>query len=145
MGEGKAFQRPSGTTFRAYGGFLPVNADMVDVMLQGFATDDLGTVSLTIGQIFQSVATYDESRTYSPRGSTSPSWSAAPRNSTDGPPRAGQSSMIVHPSRSSSEQVFIEVVIRILSSAVDAAGEMPTSSNSHGPTASTRPSSSSGW
>ncbi len=29
-------------------------------MLQGFATDDPDTVSLTVGQIFQSAATHDE-------------------------------------------------------------------------------------
>lgn len=46
--------------FRAYGGFLPVNDDMVEPMLQGFATGSLETVVLTIGQVFETAATQDE-------------------------------------------------------------------------------------
>lgn len=51
---------PVGDTFRAYGGFLPVNDDMVEPMLQGFATGSLETVVLTIGQVFETAATQDE-------------------------------------------------------------------------------------
>ena len=51
---------PVGESFRAYGGFLPVNDDMVAAMLEGFATRRLETVVLTIGQIFETAATQDE-------------------------------------------------------------------------------------
>jgi hypothetical protein len=51
---------PVGDAYRAYGGFLPVNDDMVDVMLEGFGTRTLETVALTIGQIFETAATQDE-------------------------------------------------------------------------------------
>lgn len=51
---------PVGDAFRAYGGFLPVNDDMVEAMLEGFATRRLETVAITIGQIFQTAATQDE-------------------------------------------------------------------------------------
>ena len=49
-----------GDSCRAYGGFLPVNDDMVTTMLDGFATRQLDTVVLTIGQIFATAATQDE-------------------------------------------------------------------------------------
>lgn len=51
---------PVGDTFRAYGGFLPVNEDMVAAMVDGFATRTLETVVITIGQIFDTAATEDE-------------------------------------------------------------------------------------
>jgi hypothetical protein len=51
---------PVGDTYRAYGGFLPLNDDMVEVMLEGFATRRLETVVITIGQIFETAATQDE-------------------------------------------------------------------------------------
>jgi len=51
---------PVGDTFRAYGGFLPVNDDMVDAMLAGFASRSLETAVITIGQIFDTAATEDE-------------------------------------------------------------------------------------
>ena len=51
---------PVGDSCRAYGGFLPVNDDMVTTMLDGFATRQLDTVVLTIGQIFATAATQDE-------------------------------------------------------------------------------------
>lgn len=51
---------PVGGTTRAFGGFLPVNDDMVSSMLDGFATRQLDTVVLTIGQIFATAATQDE-------------------------------------------------------------------------------------
>ncbi len=51
---------PVGDGFRAFGGFLPVNDDMVASMLEGFATRRLDTVALTIGQIFETAATQDE-------------------------------------------------------------------------------------
>jgi hypothetical protein len=51
---------PVGDAYRAYGGFLPINDDMVDVMLKGFETRKLETVALTISQIFETAATQDE-------------------------------------------------------------------------------------
>ena len=51
---------PVGDEHRAYGGFLPVNDDMIAPMLEGFATRKLATVTLTIGQIFETAATQDE-------------------------------------------------------------------------------------
>ena len=51
---------PVGDAFRAYGGFLPINDDMVDVMLEAFATRKLETTAVTIGQIFDTAATQDE-------------------------------------------------------------------------------------
>ncbi len=51
---------PVGDSHRAYGGFLPVNDDMVDAMLDAFATRRLETVVLAIGQIFDTAATQDE-------------------------------------------------------------------------------------
>ena len=51
---------PVGDSHRAYGGFLPVNDDMVDAMLDAFATRRLETVILAIGQIFDTAATQDE-------------------------------------------------------------------------------------
>jgi hypothetical protein len=51
---------PVGDSHRAYGGFLPVNDDMVTAMLDAFATRRLETVSLAIGQIFDTAATQDE-------------------------------------------------------------------------------------
>ncbi|MFT6393448.1 MAG: hypothetical protein ACJA14_002980 [Ilumatobacter sp.] len=51
---------PVGDAYRAYGGFLPINDDMVDVMLEGFETRKLETVALTISQIFETAATQDE-------------------------------------------------------------------------------------
>lgn len=51
---------PVGDAFRAYGGFLPINDDMVDVMLEAFATRKLETAAITIGQIFDTAATQDE-------------------------------------------------------------------------------------
>ncbi len=50
---------PVGDSYRAYSGFLPVNDDMVDVMLQGFGTRQLEMVAITIGQIFQTAETHD--------------------------------------------------------------------------------------
>ncbi|MFK8025326.1 MAG: YecA family protein [Ilumatobacter sp.] len=51
---------PVADSFRAYGGFLPVNDDMVDAMVAGFADRSLETAVLTIGQIFDTAATHDE-------------------------------------------------------------------------------------
>ncbi len=51
---------PVGDSFRAFGGFLPINEDMVDVMLEAFATRTLETVAIAIGQIFDTAATQDE-------------------------------------------------------------------------------------
>ena len=45
---------------RAYGGFLPVNDDMVDPMLEAFATRRLDVVCLTIGSIFATAEAQDE-------------------------------------------------------------------------------------
>ena len=53
---------PVGDGHRAYGGFLPVNDDMVAPMLEAFATGELETVTLAIGQIFETAATHDELR-----------------------------------------------------------------------------------
>ena len=53
---------PVGDGHRAYGGFLPVNDDMVAAMLEGFASPQLETVTLAIGQIFESAATHDDLR-----------------------------------------------------------------------------------
>jgi hypothetical protein len=51
---------PVGDAFRAYGGFLPINDDMVDAMLEAFATRKLETVAIAIGQIFETATTQDE-------------------------------------------------------------------------------------
>ncbi len=51
---------PVGDDHRAYGGFLPINDDMVDGMLAAFATHDLETTVLAIGQIFETAVTHDE-------------------------------------------------------------------------------------
>ena len=51
---------PVGDVYRAYGGFLPVNTDMIDSMLAAFAAGDLATVVIAIGQIFETAATHDE-------------------------------------------------------------------------------------
>ena len=51
---------PVGDEHRAYGGFLPVNDDMVAPMLEGLASRELATVTLTIGQIFETATTHDE-------------------------------------------------------------------------------------
>ena len=51
---------PVGDAYRAYGGFLPINDDMVDAMLEGFASRKLETVAIAIGQIFETAATQDE-------------------------------------------------------------------------------------
>lgn len=51
---------PVGEGHRAYGGFLPVNPDMIGPMLAAFATRDLETVVIAIGQIFETAATHDE-------------------------------------------------------------------------------------
>lgn len=51
---------PVGDSYRAYGGFLPINDDMVDAMLEAFATGKLETAAITIGQIFETAATQDE-------------------------------------------------------------------------------------
>jgi hypothetical protein len=51
---------PVGDSFRAFGGFLPINDDMVDVMLEAFGTRKLETVAMAIGQIFDTAATQDE-------------------------------------------------------------------------------------
>lgn len=53
---------PVGSGYRAYGGFLPVNDDMAPAMLEGFASRELETVTLAIGQIFESAATHDDLR-----------------------------------------------------------------------------------
>ncbi len=53
---------PVGDGYRAYGGFLPVNDDMVAAMVEGFANRDLETAALAIGQIFETAATHDELR-----------------------------------------------------------------------------------
>lgn len=53
---------PVGDGYRAYGGFLPVNDDMAAAMLEGFASRELETVTLAIGQIFETAATQDELR-----------------------------------------------------------------------------------
>lgn len=53
---------PVGDGHRAYGGFLPVNDDMIPSMLEGFASRELETVTLAIGQIFESAATHDDLR-----------------------------------------------------------------------------------
>ena len=51
---------PVDDSYRAYGGFLPVNDDMVAAMLTAFATRRLDTVTIAIGQIFDTAATQDE-------------------------------------------------------------------------------------
>jgi hypothetical protein len=51
---------PVGDSHRAYGGFLPVNEDMVTAMLEAFATRRLDTATIAIGQIFDTAATQDE-------------------------------------------------------------------------------------
>jgi hypothetical protein len=51
---------PVNDTYRSFGGFLPINDDMVPSMLQGFATRDLDTVATTIGQIFDTAVTQDQ-------------------------------------------------------------------------------------
>ena len=51
---------PVADTYRSFGGFLPINDDMVASMLEGFATRRLDTVALTIGQVFETAATHDE-------------------------------------------------------------------------------------
>ena len=51
---------PVGDSFRAYGGFLPINDDMSDAMLEAFGTRKLETVAIAIGQIFDTAATQDE-------------------------------------------------------------------------------------
>lgn len=51
---------PVGDSHRAYGGFLPVNDDMVTAMLDAFATRQLETVTIAIGQIFDTATTQDE-------------------------------------------------------------------------------------
>ena len=51
---------PVGDSHRAYGGFLPVNDDMVAAMLEAFGTRSLETATLAIGQIFDTAATQDE-------------------------------------------------------------------------------------
>ncbi len=53
---------PVGDGYRAYSGFLPVNDDMVASMLEAFASNDLETVTLAIGQIFETAATQDDLR-----------------------------------------------------------------------------------
>ncbi|MEP4652490.1 MAG: SEC-C domain-containing protein [Ilumatobacter sp.] len=51
---------PVGDTYRAFGGFLPINDDMAASLLEGFATRKLETVAITIGQLFEVAATQDE-------------------------------------------------------------------------------------
>lgn len=51
---------PVGDAHRAYGGFLPINDDMVDAMLEAFATRKLEPVAIAIGQIFETATTQDE-------------------------------------------------------------------------------------
>lgn len=51
---------PVGDAHRAYGGFVPINDDMVDAMLEAFATRKLETVVIAIGQIFETATTQDE-------------------------------------------------------------------------------------
>lgn len=51
---------PVGDSFRAFGGFLPINDDMAEAMLEAFGTRKLETVALAIGQIFDTAATQDE-------------------------------------------------------------------------------------
>lgn len=53
---------PVGDGYRAYSGFLPVNDDMVASMTEAFASEDLETVTLAIGQIFETAATQDDLR-----------------------------------------------------------------------------------
>lgn len=53
---------PVGDGHRAYSGFLPVNDDMVASMIEAFASEDLETVTLAIGQIFETAATQDDLR-----------------------------------------------------------------------------------
>ena len=51
---------PVDGSHRAYGGFLPVNDDMVDPMLEAFATRRLDVVCLTIGSIFVTAQSQDD-------------------------------------------------------------------------------------
>jgi hypothetical protein len=51
---------PVGDTFRAFGGFLPINDDMAESMLEGFAMRRLETVAITIGRLFEVASTQDE-------------------------------------------------------------------------------------
>ena len=49
-----------GDSHRAYGGFLPVNADMVAALSEAFDTGSLETTVLAISQIFDTAAGHDE-------------------------------------------------------------------------------------
>lgn len=51
---------PVGDSHRAYGGFLPVNDDMVTAMLDAFSTRELETATIALGQIFDTATTQDE-------------------------------------------------------------------------------------
>lgn len=51
---------PVEDSFRAYCGFIPVNDDMVEPLLAGFATRNVETVAITIGSIFEAAETQDE-------------------------------------------------------------------------------------
>ncbi|BAN03692.1 YecA family protein [Ilumatobacter coccineus] len=51
---------PVGDSYRAYSGFIPINDDMVEPLLQGFATRQVETVAITIGSIFEAAETHDE-------------------------------------------------------------------------------------
>ena len=50
---------PVGDSHRAYGGFLPVNDDMVAAVIEAFATRHLEAATLAIGQIFDTATTQD--------------------------------------------------------------------------------------
>lgn len=51
---------PVADSFRAYCGFIPVNDDMVEPLLAGFATRQTATVAITIGSIFEAAQTHDD-------------------------------------------------------------------------------------
>lgn len=51
---------PVGDSFRAYCGFIPINDDMVEPLLQAFATRQAETVAITIGSIFEAAEAHDE-------------------------------------------------------------------------------------
>ena len=51
---------PVADASRAFGGFMPVNDDMVDPMLEAFATRRVELVAITIGSIFETAAAQDD-------------------------------------------------------------------------------------
>lgn len=51
---------PVADSVRAFGGFIPVNDDMIDPLIEAFATRKLETVAISIGQIFEAAEAQDE-------------------------------------------------------------------------------------